>query len=294
MSPRLRIGLAACASLLSLAAAAQQGSPPTQGKPTETLGSVSVQGVSTAERERKTLSQFAQALADFERLKASWAPNAELRFKVMPRQRASDAERLQLALQTPQGPRPIEIDELQRFAWDPAWLDLPGDTEVRSLLRDGKAAWRPDVRTPGLPSNVRRLGDLRLQCKLSWTSGLARGLPPVLAVATAPVRWMMRAVTGQVGGDTECSGQLSGAYNSILLDKPVWAVALVDGPRRWPLPYVFLHGSGDATGNQAIAGSLDWPSHLRQHMIRLPLHDMSWSNETRVEIEYDDEQEQAR
>lgn len=100
--------------------------------------------------------------------KRALAPAADLRFE----------------LWTKDG-KPARTDGLQlRIAGDTADIALPLDANGTFLLprsqeafddgadlvsnrKKGEIRWRPRVRTPGVPENARRLGDLRLECEVS-------------------------------------------------------------------------------------------------------------------------------
>lgn len=62
-------------------------------------------------------------------------------------------------------PVPVSVDGVFTVPWS-----LPAYEKNASLIfnrRDGSYQIAPEVRTPGLPENVRRLGDLRLECQVA-------------------------------------------------------------------------------------------------------------------------------
>ncbi len=234
-----------------------------------TLERVEVGGESSAAREQKTVAQLLAIRQSFEK-HHGLAPQAELRIRLYPRHDDADLERLSLSLRAEGLQRPVPLDEQQRFEIDPAWAALPADTVLRSGAREGRLAWHPDIRTPGLPPNTRRLGDLRLECHadLVGSSHLARGIvtPSYLALA---------ALT-----DVCSRYDVYGHY----ADVPVFRITLVDGARRRQLPYAHLHGS--VTGqSHPMHALLDWPYRLRDRFYWLPLSDASWSDDTLVVLE---------
>ena len=242
-------------SALALAASAPQ--PDTQ------LGRVQVQGEAAIAREKKTLAQLFKAEALFEKYHAL-APAAALRFKVYARTQAETTRALELALALPGGRQPVPLDAQDRFVIDPAWRRLDPATEVRSRLADGRVTWRPDIRTPGVPSDERRLGDLRLQCRVGFGSGIARG-------ATG-WGWLLSFAFDDCW-DRDWSP-------SNFADRPVFAVTLVDGERRLTLGARLLHGLRDDGGPD-----YDWGYSLRERMFRVPLGDETWPDDTRVVFE---------
>jgi hypothetical protein len=250
----MTLAVALLASALALPASAPQ--------PEAQLGRVAVQGEAATAREKKTLGQLFKAEALFEKHHAL-APAATLKFKVYARTQADAAPSLELGLMTPAGRQPLVLDAEDRFVIDPAWRALPERTEVRSRLADGRVTWRPDIRSPGVPEGERRLGDLRLQCRVAFGSGVARG---TLLFGFLPL-------------DTaDCADPDWSPSN--FADKPIFAVTLVHGERRLVLSERLLHGLRDDGGSR-----YDWGYSLRERMFRLPMGDTSWPDDTRVVFE---------
>ncbi|MFN3305409.1 MAG: hypothetical protein ACK44A_17080 [Roseateles sp.] len=233
------------------------------------LRRVEVQGEAALAREKKTLAQLFKAQALFEEHRAL-APDAPLRFQVYARTQADASPSLDLGLMTPEGRQPVVLDAQDRFVIDPAWRALPERTELRSRLADGRVTWRPDIRTPGVAGSSegeRRLGDLRLQCRVGFGSGVARG----------------RMLFGWLPLDTaDCADR--GWSPSNFADRPVFAVTLVHGERRLTLSARLLHGLRDDGGER-----YDWGYSLRERMFRLPMGDASWPDDTRVVFEHMDD-----
>ncbi|HEY1132124.1 MAG TPA: hypothetical protein VGF12_22145 [Roseateles sp.] len=247
------------AALLASALALPASAP----SPEARLGRVEVQGEAATAREKKTLAQLFKAQALFEKYH-SLAPAAPLRFKVYARTRAETTQELELGLMTPGGRQPLALDAEDRFALDPAWRSLPGRTEVRSRLADGRVTWRPDIRTPGVPDGERRLGDLRLQCRVAFGSGVARGSTLFGGLLPLDI--------------DDCWDRDWSPSN--FADKPVFTVTLVHGERRRVLGALLLHGLRDDGGP-----GYDWGYSLRERMFRLPLGDASWPDDTHVVFE---------
>ncbi len=226
------------------------------------LGRVEVQGESSVAREKKTLAQLFKAQALFDKHRAL-APDAVLRFQVYARTQADSSPSLDLGLMTPAGRRPLVLDAQDRFVIAPDWQQLDAGTELRSRLADGRVTWRPDIRTPNVPEGERRLGDLRLQCRVGFGSGVARG----------------RLLFGLLPLDAaDCADRDWSPSN--FADRPVFAVTLVHGERRLTLSARLLHGLRDEGGPR-----YDWGYSLRERMFRLPMGDASWPDDTRVVFE---------
>jgi hypothetical protein len=251
--------LAGAFALPALPAHAQAPAP----APDAQLGRVEVQGEAATAREKKTLAQLFKAEALFLKHHAL-APAAALTFKVYARTQAEATQRLELGLMTPSGRQPVPLDSDDRFVIDPAWRQLPGHTELRSRLADGRVTWRPDIRTPGVADGERRLGDLRLQCRVGFGSGVARGATFLFG--------LLRFDTADCDDPTWSPSNFA--------DRPVFAVTLVHGERRQTLSARLLHGLRDDGG-----AHYDWGYSLRERMFRLPIGDASWPDDTRVLFE---------
>ena len=237
--------------------------PAWAAEPEAQLGRVQVQGESAIAREKKTLAQLFKAEALFQKFHAL-APAAELRFKVYARKQAESAPSLALALVTPAGRVPVVLDGDDRFVIDPAWRQFDERTELRSRLADGRVTWRPDIRSPGVAPGERRLGDLRLQCRVGFGSGVARGM--------TGLAWLLA-----LGGE-DCDERDWSPSN--FAEQPVFAVTLVQGERRETVSESLLHGLRDGDGQD-----YDWGFSLRERMFRVPLGDKTWPDDTRVVFE---------
>ncbi|MBI3349751.1 MAG: hypothetical protein HY020_21390 [Burkholderiales bacterium] len=246
---------------LTVALAAQAAAPE--------LPRVEVQGESTSRREQQTVADLLRVLDVFERERTLHAPRAELRIRVLPRRDLADSPALELRHG---GVRePMVLDALGRFAIPPEWRALPAGAVVRSRLPDGRLAWTVDVRTPGLPDDTRRLGDLRLECRADLYGGaLARGIKP-------PAFYALRAVT-----DLCMSSQVTLGF---FADRPVFAAQVSEGGRRTELPYRWMHGS-EMGQSSVMFGLVDWPFALRDRFVVLPPDKWTtWSDDALVELE---------
>ena len=216
-------------------------------------------------RDEKTLSQLLSAREAFERHHAL-APDATLAFRLYARLDPDDLARLHLFFVQGTQRTEVALDERQRFALAPEWTRAQADRGalLQTNLPDGAVAWKVDIRSPGVPDDRRRLGDLRLECEADTFHGnLQRGLrTPVSAILDA--------------SDELCLLDDAEAW---FAERPIFGVTLVAGERRRTLPYAYLHGS---TGTMALAGLFDWPYALRDRTYFLPLEYRSWPDDTQV------------
>ncbi|MCE4553187.1 hypothetical protein [Pelomonas cellulosilytica] len=255
-------GAAALASLAFCASMAA-AEPPTE------LPAVEVRGESRAPREQKTVADLLAVQNIFERERSTYAPQAELRIRVLPRHDTADLPALELRHGDQR--EPVVLDALGRFAIPRAWRQLPPDAIVRSPLPAGRLAWAVDVRTPDLAPDTRRLGDLRLECRADLYGGaLARGIKP-------PTFYALRVVS-----DVCTSRQVQVGF---FTDRPVWAVSLSHAGRHAELPERWMHGSVMGQTSRMFP-LLDWPYALRDRFVVLPADKwQDWPHDAVVELE---------
>ena len=91
----------------------------------------------------------------------------ELRFRLQPRRGAGLPQQPAVRIEGRHDfLMPLALDAANRFSVprSEAALDAAGELVLNQKRTDYQIV--PEVRTPGLPQNVRRLGDLRLECKV--------------------------------------------------------------------------------------------------------------------------------
>lgn len=151
---------------------------------------------------------------------------------------------------------PLALDGERRFAVarSQAAYDAKAELLLNRKKRDARVM--PWVRTPGLPDNQRRLGDIRLDCKVTvaiakeeapfWAVGLVNGV----LLTTDWCSWF-KGFTPK-GGDRSWPNQA---------DAALVAATLRDGERSLALK-------------------------VRGKSFSAPIGDTSWSNDAIVELEY--------
>ena len=256
-------------SLFFAMAAATAAPEPREATTRPELPGVSVQGESSATREQKSVADLLAVLDVFERERSRYAPDAELRIRVLPRRDLDDDPALELRHGSVR--EPITLDALGRFTVPATWRELPSDAIVRSRLLQGRLAWTVDVRTPSLPPGTRRLGDVRLECRADLYGGaLARGIKP-------PAFYAARAATDV------CASRL--IHFGFFADEPVFAVDITEAGRRAEWPYRWMHGS-EMGASSPLFGLLDWPYALRDRFVVFPPDKwQGWSHDALVHLE---------
>ena len=208
---------------------------------------VDVQGTRDPDlRPYRTMLKGLDAYADHQRL----APGAPLRFMLFPAtpQGRLDGVTLHLSADNLSIPVPLAADGGFTLTRDKTAYDANADL-VSNKKRD-TLRWRADIHTPGLPQNVRRLGDLRLECEIRW------------AVEQDDLPFVRRKLFRLAGGP--CHSSL------IHVPFPVFRKLLAVQVR-----------SGERTLDIRVTDD-------RQRYVP-PLHDLSWEDDTLLTITYADD-----
>lgn len=163
-------------------------------------------------------------------------------------------------------------------------------------LPPAELSWRPVVRSSGLPANVRRLGDLRLECLVGAQGRLSlrdeRKLaclpPPETACGEDVVACARRASVAlgeaMLKGLTRLQDEKNPydqgrAQYLFISDKPVFSVALLEGGRQFTLPAIWLYGRAEP-----FTPFFQWP-YPREYLYSVPLEVGEWSNDAQVVLE---------
>lgn len=175
------------------------------------------------------------------------APKADLRFVLRPngpKVSISDVT-LRIAGTSVSIPVPIAADGTFTIPRDKDAANEDADIVVNK--KKSAVRWRTEIRTPELPENTRRLGDLRLTCRINW------------AVLKDDMGFFRRSAIGLLGGPCG-TGRVKVFFAE---PRAINSATLVDGERREVLAL-----NKDASG------------------FTPPLADASWSNDALVMIDY--------
>ncbi|TFY96574.1 hypothetical protein EZ242_20700 [Ramlibacter rhizophilus] len=222
----------------------------------------------------KSYPRMVRAMDLFERERALRAPQAVLRFELLPRQPGVNVDDVDLNIVSAGTviPVPVAPDRSFTLPRDPRALRenavVTPDRAVRSMT------WRAQVRTPGLPANTRRLGDLRLECRVGMEAGLISEKPT----------WAGRL--GALLTDTPAYCDSEDNRYMFFADRPIFGVTLVAGERREALPVRRLWAG--ALGDERLR---EWLPHcdcamLLDRTYYAPLGDARWPDETRVVFDF--------
>jgi hypothetical protein len=261
------LAFAACTSAL-----AQQ-----QPKPAgAALPPVTVTAPSRGDPVEKSYRKMVRGMDLFERLHGM-APNAPLRFKLLPRKHDTDMDRIALEVIGDTVDIPITVAPDRTFtlprdrkAWDENAVVSPN-------RRKQSMTWRTEIRTPGLPPNTRRLGDLRLECEVGIEADLVSNNHSIIGA-------LANLIADSLG---YCKRK--DARYLFFADRALFSVTLTAGNRREILPIDKLYAM--AIDDPGLKGDLPYCDCevLVDRTYYLPLGDTRWPDDTLVEFEYMDD-----
>jgi hypothetical protein len=220
----------------------------------------------------KSYRKMIKGMDRFERDRA-YAPAATLRFRLLPRLPNARMTGIALRVAGDTVTLPVALAADNSFVLERNGQALREDAAVVANRKSTSMTWRAWVETPGLPPGIRRLGDLRLECRVGMDSGLISNTSPMFA-------WLTNALT-----DTEriCSTH-DGNY-LFFAERPIFSVTLRHGARTEVLPFKLLYAGGNET-----PASLPYCDCqvLLDRSYYAPIWDRGWPDDTLVEFEYMD------
>ncbi len=221
----------------------------------------------------KSYRRMVRGMDLFEREHAR-SPQGRLRFKLLPRKRGVDLDRLELlvlgrTVEIPLAVAPDRTFELPRNqqAWDERAMVTP-DRKALTMT------WRAEVRTPGLPPGTRRLGDLRLECRVGMEAGLYSNSPSFIT-----------RIFSELSTTPAFCGSEGNRY-LFFADRPIFGVTLESGSRHEMVPAARLWAG--AIDEADLARELPYCDCevLLDRTYFLPLADAGWPDDTRVVFDY--------
>lgn len=195
---------------------------------------------------------LAAGLTAFERQRAL-APRGQLRFKLRLTRTHPDLAGASLTLVGEGWESPLPLDADGGFVLPPS--ERADDDDAQLLISgkrgefDLKSSLRVEVRTPGLPDNVVRLGDVRLECQVNQ------------AIAKKLFGLMTTLALNAAGGMDWCSPRKDNGKYSIRRLEPFTQAVMVEGERR-----LALYQGAERTTHSA------------------PIQDRSWSDDALIEF----------
>src|SRR5471032_1178489 len=150
----------------------------------------------------------------------SLAPGAVLRFRLLPRLPGVGMDGITLKIVGDTITLPVPLAPDHSFTLPRNAQALREDAALIASRKTNSMTWRADVRSPGVPAGMRRLGDLRLECLVGVEAGLVSNSAPLFA-------WLDYMLTDP---DKVCSSP-DGNY-LFFAERPLFGVTLQAGARR--------------------------------------------------------------
>lgn len=245
------------------------------------LPSVTVTGKGVRDPVEKSYRKMVAGMDLFERRHAM-APDATLKFKLLPRRRDTDMNRIRVDVVGKEVDFNVPVAPDQTFILARNRQALAEDAVVTPNRRALTMTWRTEIRTPGLPPSSRRLGDLRLECEVGMEAGLVSNNRSLLE----RIAGLFRETPDYCGGN--------GQRYLFFSERPLFGVTLVNADRRQIVPVDRLYAG--ASGDPALPAELPYCDCevLLDRTYFLPLGDRSWPDDTLVEFEFMDDPPQAQ
>ncbi|MDB5966253.1 MAG: hypothetical protein JWQ72_2753 [Polaromonas sp.] len=244
-----------------------------QTPPDPALPAVTIAARANRDPVEKSYRKMISGMDLFEKERAM-SPQGTLRFKLLPRRRETDMNSIEIEVIGTTVAFPVAVSPNHTFTLQRDQKAYDENAQVTPNRRAQTMTWRSDIRTPGLPPNARRLGDLRLECRVGMQAGLVSN-------STNVIGRLARVLLDTPG---YCDRQ-----NPLYLffsDAPLFSVTLVDGLRREVLPIDRLYASAsEKPGLKDELPECDCEV-LVDRTYFLPLGDRSWPDDTLVEFDY--------
>ena len=258
-----------CAVLLALAVASPMGlaQAPATTAATDGGNAAPAQRVTVAATRDPVDKSYRKMIAGmdrFERLKAL-APQATLRFQLLPRLPDTALDGITLRVAGDSVSLPVTVAPDHTFTLPRDARALAEDAALIASRKTSTLTWRAQVRSPGVPAGMRRLGDLRLECQVGVTAGLLSNNARLFA-------WLGELLTDP---DRVC-GSADGNY-LLFAERPLFGVTLHYGSRSEALPFALLYAGGTQT--PATLPFCDCQV-LLDRSYYAPLWDKSWPDDT--------------
>lgn len=217
----------------------------------------------------KSYRKMVAGMDRFER-ERKLAPLATLRFRLLPRLPGASLEGVTLRVAGNSLSLPIALDAERSFVLERNAQALAEDAAVVANRKSTSMTWRAWVQTPGLRPGTRRLGDLRLECRVGMDAGLVSNSSPLF-------RWLSDALSST----EQVCGKPDGNY-LFFAERPLFNVRLRHGARSEDLPFAMLYAGGSQT--RATLPFCDCQS-LLERSYYAPIWDASWPDDTIVEFD---------
>ena len=204
------------------------------------------------------------------------SPNASLQFRLLPRRRETDMNSIELEVIGSNTAFTVTVTPDHTFVMERNQAAYDENAQVTPNRKKQSMTWRTEIRTPGLPLNTRRLGDLRLECRVGMEAGLVSGSGSIVNRISSALF------------DTPAYCDKPAPQYLFFADRPLFSVTLVSGVRKEILSIDKLYAA--ASDDPKLKDDLpDCDCEvLIDRTYFVPLGDRSWPDDALVEFEYMD------
>ena len=237
------------------------------------LAPVNVTAKANRDPVEKSYRKMVSGMDLFDKERAM-APNALLRFKLLPRRRDTNMNNIDLAVVGTDIEFALPIAPDYTFVLPRNSQAFERDAQVVPNRKAQSMTWRTDIRTPGLPPKTRRLGDLRLECRVGMQAGLVSNRSGLIG-------WIASALV-----DTPAYCDDKAPQYLFFADRALFSVTLVAGTRREVVAITQLYAN--ASDDPGLPNDLAYCDCevLIDRTYVLPLGERSWPDDTLIEFEY--------
>ena len=226
----------------------------------------------------KSYVKMVKGMDRFER-DTALAPHATLRFRLLPRLPGARMDDIDLRVAGDNLSLALALAPDNSFVLPRNAQALREDAAVVANRKSDSMTWRAWVQSPTVAPGSRRLGDLRLECRVGLDAGLVSNSSPIFG-------WLSDMLSDT---DKVCNSA-DGNY-LFFAERPVFSVTLRAGTRTEVLPFKMLYAGGEQT--RATLPFCDCQV-LLDRSYYAPLWDRSWPDDTVLEFGYMDASEAAR
>ena len=244
-----------------------------QDKTTPALSAVTIAAKANRDPVEKSYRKMVRGMELFD-AQRSTSPNGTLRFRLLPRKPDTDMKSIEMEVIGSTVAFAVVVAPDATFALERNPKAFDENAQVIPNRKTQSMTWRSDIRTPGLPPDTRRLGDLRLECRVGMASGLISNSSNLIGRLTQAVL------------NTPAYCDRKAPLYLFFADQPLFSVALRSGNRREVLSIDKLYAS--ASDDPGLKDDLPYCDCevLVDRTYVLPLGDLSWPDDTLVEFEY--------
>ena len=246
-----------------------------QVKATPALSSVTVAAKANRDPVEKSYRKMVRGM-DLFNAERSLSPNGVLRFKLLPRRPDTDMKSIEMEVIGSTIAFPVAVLPDDTFTLERNAKAFDENAQVIPNRKAQSMTWRSEIRTPGLPADTRRMGDLRLECRVGMEAGLISNSSNIIGRMTQAVL------------DTPAYCDRKAPLYLFFADRPLFSVTLASGNRREALSIDKLYASAsDDPGLKTDLPYCDCEVLVDRTYV-LPLGDRSWPDDTLVAFEYMD------